>query len=64
MLMWAFSLEKEANIQKIFQKILRPTAIKPYLWSERECTPLCGYADGSHELQNTNSGGGIDYDGV
>ena len=26
--------------------------------------PLCGYADGLHELQNTDTGGGIGYDGV
>ena len=26
--------------------------------------PLCGYADGLHELQNTDTGGGIGNDGV
>lgn len=25
---------------------------------------LCGNADGRHELQNTDTGGGIGYDGV
>ena len=26
--------------------------------------PLCGYADGLYDLQNTNTGGGIGNDGV
>lgn len=26
--------------------------------------PIYGYADGRHELQNTDTGGGIGYDGV
>ena len=26
--------------------------------------PLCGYADGRRELQNTDTGGGIGHDGV
>lgn len=36
-----FCLSAVCCIQKIFfQKILRPTAIKPYLWGERNVCPL------------------------
>ena len=60
--MW--NMEKTFSIVKKLSEFLRPITKKSYLWGERDCTPLCDYADGRHELQNTDTGGGIGYDGV
>ena len=54
-------------LQKIFSKTFRnfaTNADKIVLIKRKGLYAPCGYADGRHELQNTDTGGEICYDGV